>query len=125
MRGTSLPHNLALLTDNASMTSGRTGTRRASKRSRPGAVLAAIVLVLGAGAAGAVGVYLVSAATDFGALARGGQEEAWWFAFAASLGALVCLLLLLVLVVRALYALGIISDYRPRRAAVRRRARSR
>jgi len=107
------------------MTSGRTGARRASKRRRPGVWVAAVVLLLGAGAAGVVGLYLMSAAIDFGELARNGQEAAWWFMSAASLGALVCLVLLLVLVARALYAVGILSDYRPRRAAVRRRARSR
>lgn len=111
------------------MASGSPGTRRASKDDRPGTtsghLFAAVALLLGAGAAGAVGGYLATAAIDFGRLGRDGQGTAWWFMVVALLGVLVCLMLLLVLVARALYALGIISEYRPRRAAVRRRTRSR
>ncbi len=35
--------------------------------------------------------YLVFAAIDFGAEARGGRGEAWWFLALASLGAVACL----------------------------------
>ena len=65
--------------------------------------------------------YLVGAAIDFGVLAVHGQALAWVFASGASLGAVVCLVLLLTLVGRALRELGFLSDYRPRRAAERHR----
>ena len=64
------------------------------------------------------------AATDFGVLAVRGQTPAWVFTIAASLGAVVCLLLFLVLVGRGLRTLGIVSDYQPRRAAPGRRRAS-
>lgn len=86
------------------------------------------VVHLGALAAGTIltGVawfYLVGAAIDFGVLGRNGQDRAWLFTAASSLGAIVCLVLFLALVGRGLRTLGFISDYQPRRAAARRRAR--
>lgn len=51
--------------------------------------------------------YLVYLAIDFGTSARGGEPRAWWFLGLASLGAVVCLFLGLVLVSRLLRALGI------------------
>ena len=80
-----------------------------------------LALLLGAALSGVAWFYLVRAAIEFGRLARGGQSQAWLFTGAASLGGCVCALLVLVLVARALRALGIISDYKPRRAAARRR----
>lgn len=66
--------------------------------------------------------YLVRAAIDFGALAvRDGQGAAWLFTLGAGLGGVVCLVLLLTLVGRALRTLGYISEYKPRRAGARRR----
>jgi hypothetical protein len=65
--------------------------------------------------------YLVGAAVDFGVVAVRGQSTAWIFTLGAALGAVVCLVLMLALVGRALRAVGYLSDYKPRRAAARRR----
>lgn len=54
--------------------------------------------------------YLVYAAIDFGATARGGQSAAWWFLALASLGAVACLFVGLMLIARLLRRLGITSD---------------
>jgi uncharacterized membrane protein YhaH (DUF805 family) len=51
--------------------------------------------------------YLVYAAIDFGAEARGGDDRAWLFLGLASLGAVACLFVGLMLVARLLRALGI------------------
>lgn len=51
--------------------------------------------------------YLVSVAIDFGTSARGGESTAWWYLAMASLGAVLCLFLGLVLISRLLQALGI------------------
>ncbi|MGI8645191.1 MAG: hypothetical protein ACR2JD_02560 [Nocardioides sp.] len=51
--------------------------------------------------------YLVYLAIDFGTSARGGETQAWWFLGVASLGAIVCLFLGLILVSRLLRAIGI------------------
>ena len=100
-----------------------TGGRRADRQGLVGStpLPSVVATLLGAVLSGVAWVYLVRAAIDFGRLARDGQSQAWLFTGAASLGAVVCLFLLLVLVTRALRALGIISDYKPRRAAARRR----
>lgn len=89
--------------------------------SRPLFQLAA--LAIGAILTGVSWTYLVGAAIDFGVLAREGQGSAWLFTGAASLGAIVCLVLFLALVGRGLRTLGFMSDYRPRRAAPARRQR--
>jgi hypothetical protein len=65
--------------------------------------------------------YLVNAAIDFGVVAVGGRPAAWIFTLGAALGAVVCLVLMLALVGRAMRTLGFISDYKPRRAGARRR----
>lgn len=78
-------------------------------------------LAVGAILTGVAWFYLVGAAIDFGVLGRNGQGTAWLFTAAASLGAIVCLVLFLALVGRGLRTLGFISDYQPRRAAARRR----
>lgn len=67
------------------------------------------VLALAAAVTGAVVAwgYLVYLAIDFGTTARGGDERAWWLLGLASLGAVLCLFLGLVLVARLLRALGI------------------
>lgn len=78
-------------------------------------------MLLGAAACGIAWWYLVDAAIDFATVARAGQSDAWMFVAAASLGAVVCLVLVLSLGMRSLYALGLVSDYKPRRAAGRRR----
>jgi hypothetical protein len=53
--------------------------------------------------------YLVYAAIDFGAEARGGEGGAWWFLGLASLGAVACLFVGLLLVARLLRMLGVIK----------------
>jgi hypothetical protein len=50
--------------------------------------------------------YLVYAAIDFGASARGGDSQAWIFLGLASLGAVACLFIGLMLVARLLRMLG-------------------
>ncbi len=51
--------------------------------------------------------YLVYAAIDFGASARGGETRAWWFLAMASLGAVVCLFVGLLLVARLMRLVGV------------------
>ena len=98
--------------------------RRSQARSGPGPWPQVAAHGLGALLTGLAWFYLVGAATDFGVLAVRGQTPAWAFTIAASLGAVVCLLLFLVLVGRGLRTLGIVSDYKPRRAAPGRRRAS-
>ena len=57
--------------------------------------------------------YLVYAAIDFGATARGGDTGAWWLLGLASLGAVACLFVGLLLVTRLLRILGIVKGARP------------
>ena len=57
--------------------------------------------------------YLVYAAIDFGATARDGNPDAWWFLAVASLGAVACLFVGLMLIARLLRKLGLTSDPRP------------
>jgi len=57
--------------------------------------------------------YLVYAAIDFGATARDGNPDAWWFLAVASLGAVACLFVGLMLIARLLRRLGITGDPRP------------
>ena len=66
--------------------------------------------------------YLVGAAIDFGAMARDGETLAWLFTALATVGAIGCMLLGLVLVTRVLTLLGLIREQQPKRAAARRRA---
>jgi len=54
--------------------------------------------------------YLVLAAIDFGAAARGGNPRAWAFLGVAALGAVACLFVGLMLVARLLRRLGITRD---------------
>ena len=98
--------------------------RRSQARSGAGPWPQVAAHGLGALLTGLAWFYLVGAATDFGVLAVRGQTPAWAFTIAASLGAVVCLLLFLVLVGRGLRTLGIVSDYKPRRAAPGRRRAS-
>lgn len=57
--------------------------------------------------------YLVWAAIDFGAAARGGEQVAWAFLTLASLGAVACLFAGLMLGVRLLRLLGALSPEAP------------
>lgn len=101
-------------------TVSESGRRRAAKQKR--AVRRPLLVGLGVAAlaCGVAWYFLVRAAIDFGRLARDGESMAWAFTGAATVGATACLLLLFLLVTRILMALGIVSDYRPRRAAGRR-----
>ncbi len=65
--------------------------------------------------------FLVRAAIDFGHTAKSGQPVAWAFVGGATLGAIGCLLLTLVLLARAGRLLGVGGGYRPRRS--RRRSK--
>lgn len=97
--------------------------RHSSSRASSAPVIQLAALTVAAILTGVAWTYLVGAAIDFGVLARGGQASGWLFAAAASLGAIVCLVLFMALVGRGLRALGFMSDYRPRRAAPPRRRR--
>jgi hypothetical protein len=91
----------------------RAGSRRGSKPRRgfrPALLayaLAVTVCVLAWG-------YLVYAAIDFGSEARGGDQQAWTFLGLASVGAVACLFLGLILLARLLRALGITQPPPPR-----------
>ncbi len=104
---------------------GRGGARAARKHSGPSAGSSAgssLVLVAGgAVVTGLAWIFLVSAAIDFGSAAVHGQPLAWVFTLGAALGAVVALVLLLALVGRGMRVFGLLSEYRPRRAAPRRR----
>lgn len=96
-----------------------TGKRRAETRKKTPRTLV-VGLALGALLSGVVWYFLVGAAIEFGRLARRGQSEAWLYTGAATLGAAICLMLLFVLGARVLVALGLVSEYKPRRSAHRR-----
>lgn len=91
------------------MGGSRAGSRRGPRRrTRPTRQLLAYaagitLLVLAWG-------YLVWAAIDFGASARGGQGVAWAFLALASIGAVACLFAGLMLGVRLLRLLGILDS---------------
>ena len=101
------------------------GLRAVSRHSQARASSAPLIQLaaLGVGAilTAVAWFYLVNAAIDFGVLALRGESAAWLFTLGATLGAVVCLVLGLALVGRALRTLGVISDYKPRRAAARRK----
>jgi hypothetical protein len=86
----------------------RAGTRRGPRRQRS---FSPSLLALAGGVTIAVVAwgYLVYAAIDFGATARSGNPDAWWFLAMASLGAVACLFVALILVARLLRRLGITS----------------
>lgn len=100
------------------------GSRRVGKhsgaRTGPSRLPAALPDLAGAVAAAAAWLFLVRSAVEFGSHAETGGPVTWAFALAASGGAVACLALVLVLASRAARALGLVSDYRPRRAASRR-----
>ena len=84
----------------------RAGTRKGSK-AKAGFQPALLALALGVTAAVVAWGYLVYAAIDFGAEARGGTSGAWLFLGLASLGAVACLFIGFLLVARLLRRLGI------------------
>lgn len=90
------------------MTQGkRAGSRRGPKKTQPGARRSLLLLAIGVTLAVVAWGYLVYAAIDFGATARGGDPRAWWFLALASVGAVACLFIGLMLVARLLRRLGI------------------
>lgn len=72
-----------------------------------------LLLALGVTLAIVAWGYLVYAAIDFGSSARGGQTSAWWFLGLASVGAVACLFVGLLLVSRLLRMLGVIGGAAP------------
>ena len=96
------------------------GRRRAEKQKRPDRRPLLGALALGALGSGIAWIFLVKAAIEFGRLARDGQDLAWVFTAAAAVGATACLLLMFVLGARVLAALGLVSEYKPRRSSGRR-----
>ena len=90
----------------------RAGARRGVRRRR---ALHPALLLIAAGATLAVVAwgFLVWAAIDFGQSARGGQTEAWAFLALASIGAVACLFLGLMLVAILLRRLGVTSSHQP------------
>jgi hypothetical protein len=86
----------------------RAGSRRGPKRQRS---FSPSLLGLAGGVTLAVVAwgYLVYAAIDFGTTARDGNPDAWWFLGVASLGAVACLFVGLMLIARLLRRLGITS----------------
>jgi fatty acid desaturase len=96
------------------------GRRRAEKQRGPSRRPLLAALAFGALGSGVAWLFLVKAAIEFGRLARDGQDLAWAFTAAASVGAAACLLLMFVLGARVLVALGLVSEYKPRRSARRR-----
>ncbi|WP_193605691.1 hypothetical protein [Nocardioides dongkuii] len=94
----------------------RAGSRRAAPKPRtfrPELLALAVGVTLAVVAWG----YLVYAAIDFGASARGGETQAWWFLGLASAGAIACLFVGLMLVARLLRGLGITSPPPPRESS--------
>ncbi|GAB3760335.1 hypothetical protein FB382_003075 [Nocardioides ginsengisegetis] len=92
----------------------RAGSRRGPKQKAP-ARAPLLGLALGVTLSVVAWGYLVYAAIDFGASARGGERNAWYFLGLASLGAVACLFMGLMLVARLLRRLGITSGPRPPR----------
>jgi hypothetical protein len=78
-------------------------------RSRRGLLGLALAVTLSVVAWG----YLVYAAIDFGASARSGEARAWWFLGLASLGAVVCLFVGLLLIARLMRMLGVTRPETP------------
>ena len=86
-----------------------TGKRAGPKRKQSTLTPALLALCAGVTLCVVAWGYLVKAAIDFGTSARGGQSEAWWFLALASLGAIACLFIGLMLVARITRRLGITS----------------
>ena len=94
-------------------TGKRAGSRRGPRRKRSLSP-ALLLLALGVTACVVAWGYLVYAAIDFGGTARAGDSAAWWFLGLASVGAVACLFVGLMLVARLLRRLGITSGPVPR-----------
>jgi RsiW-degrading membrane proteinase PrsW (M82 family) len=73
-----------------------------------------LLLALGVTVAVVAWGYLVYAAIDFGSKARAGEETSWWLLGLASVGAVACLFVGLLLVARLLRMLGVLKTQQPR-----------
>jgi len=97
--------NAAIIGQNVAVGSGkRAAPRRAAKRPsrlRPSLLALAAGVTLAVVAWG----YLVYAAIDFGSSARGGESAAWGFLALASVGAVACLFVALMLIPRLMHRL--------------------
>jgi len=100
------------------------GRRRAGPAKSPTGPLLSLAAVFGGTAVGALAwFFLVRAAIDFGGEAKNGKGVAWVFMALATIGAIACLVLVLVLVTRGLTMLGVIGRSRtPTGASGHRRA---
>ena len=92
--------------------------KRAAPRSKRSVQPALLGLAVGVTLCVVAWGYLVKAAIDFGATARGGRSEAWWLLGLASLGAIACLFVGLMLVARITRRLGITNPDPDKPAAV-------
>lgn len=81
--------------------------KRAGARRKASFDWRAALLAVGATVTVIAWGYLVKSAIDFGATARGGDSRAWVFLGLASLGAVACLFVALIMVARILRRLGI------------------
>jgi hypothetical protein len=86
-------------------TGGRRRAEPAKGEARPVVVLGA--LLVGAVFGAVAWFFLVRAAIDFGGRGKEGDSPAWVFMGLATLGAIACLVLVIVLVGRALTLLGL------------------
>ena len=115
---------------------GTSGGKRAGSRRGPRQQArfqpALLLLALAVTACIVAWSYLVWAAIDFGSTARGGDTTAWWFLALASVGAVACLFVGLMLVAAITRRLGITrgpdkkareADEPPRPVGGRRAAR--
>ena len=98
--------------------SGSTAGKRAGSRRGPRRQArfqpALLLLALGITSCIVAWGYLVYAAIDFGSTARGGDRTAWWLLALASVGAVACLFVGLMLLARVLRRLGITGGPPPR-----------
>jgi hypothetical protein len=84
------------------------GRRRAEPAKGQGRPMVALGVTIGGAIVGAVAwFFLVKAAIDFGGRGKDGQSFAWAFMAVATLGAIACLVLVIVFVSRGLTMLGL------------------
>ena len=103
------------------MTAG--GRRRAEPASSLPSPFRVLGLLFGGAVLSALAWYfLVNAAIDFGSEARGGRGIAWLFCALATVGAIACMVMLLVLGTRAFGLLGF-GSHRPSAGTHGRRAK--
>lgn len=100
----------------ATVAGKRAGSRRAAK-ARPRFQPRLLALALGVTLSVVAWGYLVWAAIDFGATARGGDDRAWGFLALASVGAIACLFVGLMLLARIGRDLGIVAAPEPKAEA--------